>query len=183
MLHLGSSRVPDCAGVNRRSFMQVGAAGIGALSLPNLFRLQDANAVEFSKEKIKNCITLFLVGSPGHLDTFDMKPEAPADIRGKFKPIQTNVPGADICEHFPLLARRMDKVALIRSLHHKTGTAHSNGSRWMMTGRDEIGDNQAPHTGSIIARVFGPQGSLPTSIILPTKIGNTGGPSNLCRVV
>ena len=177
MLHLGSSRVPDCSGVNRRSFMQVGAAGLGALSLPNLFRLQEAGAGEFSQDKIKNCITLFLVGSPGHLDTFDMKPEAPADIRGKFKPIQTNVPGADICEHFSLLARRMDKVALIRSLHHKTGTAHSNGSRWMMTGRDEIGGNQAPHTGSVIARVYGPQGNLPTSIILPTKIGNTGGPS------
>jgi hypothetical protein len=177
MLHIGNAKVPDCSHVNRRSFLQVGAAGIGALTLPNLMRLQEAGAVDYSQEKIKNCITLFLVGSPGHLDTFDLKPEAPADIRGKFKPISTNVPGAEICEHFPLLARKMDKVAMIRSLHHKTGVAHSNGSRWMMTGLDAIGDSQLPHTGSVIARVFGPKSNLPPSIILPGKIGNTGGPS------
>ena len=177
MLHIGNERVPDCSGVNRRSFLQAGAAGMAGLTLPTLMQLQEAGAVDHNQSKIRNCITLFLVGSPGHLDTFDMKPEAPDDIRGKFRPIQTNVPGADICEHFPLMARRMDKVALIRSLHHKTGTAHSNGSRWMMTGKDAIGDNQQPHVGSVVARVFGPKSNLPPSIILPGKIGNTGGPS------
>ena len=177
MLHIGNKHVPDCSGVNRRSFLQAGAAGVGALTLPNMLALQEAGAVEFSKEKIKNCITIFMVGSPGHLDTFDMKPEAPADIRGKFKPIKTNVPGADICEHFPRMARMMDKVAMIRSLYHNTGASHSNGSRWMMTGRDATGDNQQPHVGSVVARVFGPKSNLPVSIILPGKIGNTGGPS------
>ena len=177
MLHIGNKHVPDCSGVNRRSFLQAGAAGVGALTLPNMMALREAGAVDYSKEKIKNCITIFMVGSPGHLDTFDMKPEAPADIRGKFKPIQTNVPGADICEHFPRMARMMDKVAMIRSLYHNTGASHSNGSRWMMTGRDAIGDNQQPHVGSVVARVFGPKSNLPVSIILPGKIGNTGGPS------
>jgi hypothetical protein len=177
MLHLGNAHVPDCSGVNRRSFLQAGTAGLAGISLPNLLQLQEAGAVEYSKAKIRNCITIFMVGSPGHLDTFDMKPEAPADIRGKFKPIQTKVPGADICEHFPQMAKMMDKVALIRSLHHKTGTSHSNGSRWMMTGRDATGDSQLPHVGSVVARVFGPKSNLPPSIILPGKIGNTGGPS------
>lgn len=177
MLHIGNEQVPDCSGLNRRSFLQAGAAGIGGLTLPGLMELQAFGAVDYNKAKIRNCITIFLVGSPGHLDTFDMKPEAPADIRGRFKPIQTNVEGADICEHFPMLARRMDKVALIRSLHHKTGTAHSNGSRWMMTGKDAIGDNQQPHVGSVVSRVFGAKSNLPPSIILPGKIGNTGGPS------
>ncbi|MCH7727750.1 MAG: DUF1501 domain-containing protein, partial [Planctomycetes bacterium] len=177
MLHIGNEHVPDCSGVHRRSFLQAGAAGMAGLTLPTLLGLEAAGAVDPAKAKIKNCITIFLVGSPGHLDTFDMKPDAPSDVRGKFKPIDTNVSGIQICEHFPLMARMMDKVALIRSLHHNTGTAHSNGSRWMMTGRDAIGDNQQPHVGSVIARVFGPKGNLPASIILPGKIGNTGGPS------
>ena len=177
MLHIGHERAPLCSGLARRSFLQAGAAGLAGLSLPNLFSLQSAGAVEYDRAKIKNCITLFLVGSPGHLDTFDMKPDAPTDIRGKFNPIQTSLTGVNICEHFPLMARMMDKVAMIRSLHHNTGTAHSNGSRWMMTGRDEVGPNQQPHTGSVVARVFGPKGNLPPSIILPAKIGNTGGPS------
>ena len=177
MLHIGNERTNDCSGVNRRSFLQAGAAGVGAVTLPQMLGLEAAGAVDSDKAKIKNCITLFLVGSPGHIDTFDMKPDAPSDVRGKFRPTQTNLPGVHLCEHFPLMAKMMDKVAMIRSLHHNTGTAHSNGSRWMMTGRDAIGPNQQPHTGSVIARVFGPKGNLPTSVILPGKIGNTGGPS------
>ncbi|MFT5525007.1 MAG: hypothetical protein ACI9G1_001289 [Pirellulaceae bacterium] len=177
MLHIGQENVPLCSGVSRRSFLQAGAAGMAGLTLPTLMRLEASGAVKYDKAKIKNCITLFLVGSPGHVDTFDMKPDAPEDIRGKFKPIQTSLPGVHICEHFPMLARMMDKVALIRSLHHNTGTAHSNGSRWMMTGEDAIGPNQQPHVGSVVARVFGPNGNLPPSMILPGKIGNTGGPS------
>src|ERR1700752_2317441 len=98
MLHIGESRVPVCHGVTRRSFLQAGAAGLGGLTLPNLFRLEDAGAVDHAQAKIKNCITLFLVGSPGHLDTWDMKPQAPSDVRGKFNPISTNVPGIQICE-------------------------------------------------------------------------------------
>ena len=177
MLHIGNERVPLCSGSSRRSFLQAGAAGIGALTLPSVMGMQAAGAVDYNTAKIKNCITLFLVGSPGHIDTFDMKPDAPDDIRGKFKPIQTAIPGEHICEHFPLLARKMNQVAMIRSLHHKTGTAHSNGSRWMMTGKDQVGPNQQPHVGSVIGRVFGSKGNLPSSIILPDKIGNTGGPS------
>ena len=177
MLHIGNEKVPTCDGVSRRGFLQAGAAGMAGLALPTLLNLEAAGAVDYDKQKIKNCITLFLVGSPGHVDTFDMKPDAPDDIRGKFRPIQTNLEGVHICEHFPLLARKMDKIAMIRSMHHNTGTAHSNGSRWQMTGRDAIGPNQQPHVGSVVARVFGPKGNLPPSIILPGKIGNTGGPS------
>ena len=176
MLNLGNSRVPLCDGhgSGRRSFLQVGTAGLAGLSLPNLIRSEAAGAMEPSKVGIRNCITLFLVGEPGHLDTWDMKPEAPAEIRGKFRPIATNVPGIDICEHFPLMARMMDKVALIRSLHHTTGATHENGQRWMMTGHEFNADSIKPHSGSVISRVFGPQSELPANIILPGKIGNTG---------
>ncbi|MBP89444.1 MAG: hypothetical protein CMJ64_22495 [Planctomycetaceae bacterium] len=174
MLHIGNERVPLCSGINRRSFLQAGAAGLAGLTLPTLMQLEAAGSVDYSKVKIKNCITLFLVGSPGHLDTWDMKPDAPDDIRGKFKPIDTNVSGLQICEHFPLMARMMDKVALVRSLHHKTGASHENGQRWMMTGHDFNANNAQPYIGSAISRVFGSKSSLPASIILPDKIGNTG---------
>ena len=174
MLRIGDVRVPVCHGVTRRCFLEAGAAGMAGLSLPASLALEAAGAVDDRKAEIRNCITIFLVGSPGHLDTWDMKPEAPAEIRGKFRPIDTNVPGIQICEHFPLMARMMDKVALIRSLHHKTGATHENGQRWMMTGHDFNADSMKPHSGSIISRVFGNKGTLPASVVLPGKIGNTG---------
>ena len=176
MLQIGHEKVPMCSGhgPTRRSFLQAGSAGLMGLSLPAWMSLEASGAVDQSQQKIRNCITIFLVGSPGQHDTWDMKPEAPAEIRGKFKPIDTNVPGIQICEHFPLMARMMDKVALIRSLHHKTGASHENGQRWMMTGHDFNADSMKPYSGSVISRVFGNRGTLPASIILPGKIGNTG---------
>ena len=173
MIHVGQADVPLCDGVSRRSFLEAGATAMG-LSLPMAMELEAAGAVDPKKQKIKNCITLFLVGSPGHLDTWDMKPDAPADIRGKFKPISTAVPGVQICEHFPRMARMMDQVALIRSLHHNTGASHENGQRWMMTGHDFNAANIQPHMGSVISRIYGQKTSLPASIVLPAKIGNTG---------
>lgn len=174
MLNIGNEKVPLCEGVSRRAFLTAGAAGAGALALPAFFRLQQAGAADASKAKIRNCITLFLVGSPGALDTWDMKPDAPAEVRGKFKPIKTNVNGIQICEHFPLMAKMMDKVALVRSLHHKTGATHENGQRWMMTGHDFNADSMKPHIGSVVSRVFGPKGDLPANVVLPGPIGNTG---------
>jgi hypothetical protein len=174
MLNIGSAPVRLCEGMTRRSFLQAGTAGMAGLTLPTLFGLQQAGAVDTAKAKIKNCITLFLVGSPGHLDTWDMKPNAPEDIRGAFRPIKTNANGIHICEHFPLMARMMDKVALIRSLHYNSGASHENGQRWMMTGHDFSENNPQPHSGSVISRVFGPKGDLPASIVLPGKIANTG---------
>lgn len=176
MFHVGYEKVPMCSGhgPTRRSFLHAGAAGLAGLSLPSWYQLDAAGAVNPDKQQIRNCITLFLVGSPGHVDTWDMKPEAPAQIRGKFKPIETNVPGIEICEHFPLMARMMDKVALIRSLHHKTGATHENGQRWMMTGHEFNADSMKPHSGSVISKVFGNKGTLPASVVLPYKIGNTG---------
>src|SRR5882762_2354236 len=98
MLNVGNVGVPLCQGVTRRSFLRLGSAGMAGLVLPNLIGLEAAGAVNENKAKIKNCITIFLVGSPGQLDTWDMKPDAPAEVRGKFKPIKTNVNGVQICE-------------------------------------------------------------------------------------
>lgn len=175
MLNIGNERVPLCSGINRRSFLQVGSAGLAGMMLPNLMQLEAATSTSKNrKDSIGNCITIFLVGSPGQVDTWDMKPDAPAEVRGKFKPTRTNVNGVQICEHFPLMARMMDKVALIRSLHHRTGATHENGQRWMMTGHDFNADTIKPHVGSIVSRVFGSRGDLPANVILPNPIGNTG---------
>src|SRR5262249_27267179 len=173
MLNIGSEKVPLCQGLTRRSFLQLGTAGLTTMTLPQLLRMEAAGAQE-RPGRIRNCITIFLVGSPGHLDTWDMKPDAPAEVKGKFKPITTNVTGVRVCEHFPLMARMMDRVALIRSLHHKTGATHENGQRWMMTGHDFNPDAMKPHAGSVISRVFGARGDLPANVILPGPIGNTG---------
>ena len=86
------------------------------LSLPASMTLEANGAVDLSQQKIRNCLTIFLVGSPGQTDTWDMKPDAPEGVRSLFSPIDTVVPGIQICEHFPLMARMMDKVALIRLL-------------------------------------------------------------------
>jgi hypothetical protein len=174
MLNVGNVQVPLCQGLTRRSFLQVGTAGLAGFSLPSLFQLEANGAIKERGAKIRNCITIFLVGSPGHVDTWDMKPDAPAEVRGKFKPIRTNVNGIQICEHFPLMAKMMDKVALIRSLHHRTGATHENGQRWMMTGHEFNADSVKPHSGSVISRVFGSRGVLPANVILPGPIGNTG---------
>jgi hypothetical protein len=173
MFSIGNVKLPLCSGVSRRSFLQVGTTALGSMSLSTMNALSAAGAVR-PNAKIKNCITLFLVGSPGHVDTWDMKPDAPEDIRGAFKPISTDVPGVQICEHFPLMARMMDKVALVRSLHHATGASHENGQRWMMSGHDFNAANPQPFIGSVVSRVYGPRGSLPANILLPAKIGNTG---------
>src|SRR6516164_5891458 len=95
--------VEFCDGLTRRDFLRAGALSAGAvgLSLAELARLEAAS----SRSRDVNCILLFLVGGPGHLDTWDLKPDAPGSIRGPFQPIRTNVPGIDICEHFPLMAR------------------------------------------------------------------------------
>ena len=174
MLNIGKERVPLCEGPSRRSFLQLGTTGMATLSLPTLFKLEALGAVKNTDAKIRNCITIFLVGSPGQLDTWDMKPDAPAEVRGKFKPVQTNVNGIQICEHFPMMSKMMDKVALIRSLHHRTGATHENGQRWMMTGHDFNADSVKPHLGSVISKVYGQKTELPCNSVLPGPIGNTG---------
>ncbi len=185
MFHNGNLRAPIGRNLSRRGFLQTGAIGLAGMGLagmglagvglPGVMR-SPAGAAAGSRDKIKNCITLFLVGSPGHLDTWDMKPEAPAEVRGPFKPIATNVPGVEICEHFPRMARVMDKVALIRGLHHDGGTTHGHGQRRTMTGRQFTAADPQPHQGSVIARLFGARGAVPPSVILPSPIGETGGP-------
>src|SRR4051812_22961413 len=109
MLHIGNVKVPTCGGPTRRSFLQAGAAGLLGLNLPNFLAMKAAGAVDENGGEIKNCTTFSRAGSPAPADTFEMKPNAPADVRGPFKPTKTNVPGIEICEHLPLMAKLADK--------------------------------------------------------------------------
>jgi len=109
-------RALDCGRLTRRAALGVGSLGVIGLSLADLLRLESAAAAEKSP-RAKSVILLWLWGGPSHLDTFDLKPKAPIQYRGPYAPIATTVPGIQICELLPHLARRADQYAIIRSLH------------------------------------------------------------------
>jgi hypothetical protein len=121
-----------------------------------------------------SCIFLFLVGGPSQLDTWDLKPDAPSIIRGPFRPIRTNVPGIEICEHFPLMAKMADRFAIVRSVHHEEAAIHETGQQMLQTGRFAV-DSNYPHCGAVVSYLRGQRSvGLPANIVLPGPIGDTG---------
>jgi hypothetical protein len=176
MLHLESrTGVELCDGLTRRDFLRVGTltAGAAGLSLANLVQLQQVGAPGPADDV--NCILLFLVGGPSQLDTWDLKPAAPDGVRGPFRPIQTNVPGIEICEHFPRMAQMADRYALVRSVHHQVAPIHETGQQLLQTGSLSRGGQEYPHYGSVLSYLRGPRsGGLPPFVVLPGPITNTG---------
>jgi len=173
MFRIDAGRVSPkyCDGQSRRSFLQLGVAGMAAVGLPQLLKVQEASAAAGQLKKDTAVILLWLDGGPGHMDMYDMKPEAPAEYRGLWTPIKTNVPGFDITELFPLQAKIADKFSIVRSLHHDTGD-HFTGGHWMITGRGGVsGVNNAgkyPFFGSIATKVTGPrQQGMPANVAVP----------------
>jgi hypothetical protein len=118
---------------------------------------------------------LFLVGGPSHIDTWDPKPKAPAEIRGPFQPIATSVPGMQISEIFPKMARHADKFSLIRSVYHTATAVHDTGHQMMQTGRLFSGGIEHPHAGCVLGYLKGQRGEVPAHVLLPRPIGRTGG--------
>src|SRR5206468_8034414 len=114
----GSQSGRFCDGVSRRDFLRIGGLALGGLSLPQILRAEAQSGVRRSHKAV---IMIFLPGGPSHQDIFDLKMDAPSEIRGEFKPIPTSVAGIQICEHLPLLAKLMDKLVLIRSIVGATG--------------------------------------------------------------
>jgi hypothetical protein len=174
MIRLDAARpVHFCDGLTRRDFLHAGSlAGLG-LGLPAVRAMEAEGAVAGDRDV--NCILLFLVGGPSQLDTWDMKPDAPEEIRGPFKPIATRVPGVQVSEVFPKLARQMDKVALVRSVYHKAAAVHDTGHQMMQTGRLFSGGIEHPHYGCTLAKLKGARGEVPPHVLLPRPIGATGG--------
>jgi uncharacterized protein (DUF1501 family) len=167
----GPKDVEFCDGLSRRDFMKVGSLGAIGLSMTELAAAQAAQA---AGKREMSCIVLFLVGGPSHIDTWDMKPAAPDEVRGPFSPIATNAPGVDVCEHFPLMASIADKYAIVRSVYHKEAPIHETGHQLMQTGRLFRGGNEFPSYGSAISKLRGRSGELPSYMVLPGPIGNTG---------
>jgi len=165
----------------RRQVLQAGAIGYLGLSLPRLLR---ADAVR-AAASADSCILIFLNGGPSHLDMWDMKPHAPAEVRGEFKPIPTTVPGIQLSEHLPRLAKQMHRATLIRSAHHGVNNAHAAAVYTALTGHDR-GDatvaiganpNDSPAIGAVVGQERPPRAPVVPYVSLPymTKEG-AGGP-------
>ena len=142
----------NCQGVSRRSLLRVGGLGLFGLSLPRLLESQ-ARAAGKPVRDI-NCILLWTDGGNSNIDTFDMKPQAPAEYRGEFAPIATNLPGVQVCEHLPLISQRMDKLCQVRTIVH-TGSQHAEASHFMQTGYPQVPDVNAAPVGSTVYPCFG----------------------------
>src|SRR5215470_10761267 len=132
MLRLDADRpVTFCDGLTRRDFLHAGSLATLGLTLPAWHRLTAGEG----KDADVNCIMLFLVGGPSHIDTWDPKPDAPAEVRGPFRPIRTSVPGIEITEVFPRMARHAEKYSLVRTVYHTATAVHDTGHQMMQTGR------------------------------------------------
>jgi hypothetical protein len=171
--------LPFCPGpMDRRSWLKIGGLSLGALVSgvePNMAQLfaaeQGAAQRQRSLSKDFSVILFWANGGPSHLDTFDLKPGAPAEIRGPFRPIRTNVPGVHITERLPTLAKMADKFALVRSLHHNRAE-HSGATNRFLTGYASVAanlnDSEFPDIGSVVARQLEGQARD-----VPVYVGNT----------
>lgn len=163
MLTILGPQARDGHGITRRSWLRIGGLALGGLALPEILR---AEAPSGQHDPAKGIIMVLLPGGPTHLDTFDLKPDAPVEIRGEFRPIATNAPGIDICELMPRLARMADKLAIIRSL---VGFRDDHNTHWCSTGWESHPpmDSSAavpgyppgdwPSLGAVLSKKLGPR--------------------------
>lgn len=168
--------------ISRREMVQVGGISLLGLSLPQLLQ---AEKVQKAARHAESCILLFLNGGPSHLDMWDMKPDAPKEVRGEFKPIATTVPGIQLGEHLPRLARQIHHCSIVRSARHSVNNAHAAAVYAGLTGHDRGDANRAigagsedyPSIGSIVAWRHPPRTPVVPHVSLPyiTKEG-AGGP-------
>ncbi len=167
MLTIPGKTIRLCDHVLRRDFLTIGSLTIGGLSLPQLLRAEAQSGVRRSHKSI---IMIYLTGGPPHQDMVDLKPDAPEDIRGEFRPIATNVPGIQISEHMPRVAAMMDKFAIIRTL---VGAEDRHSSFQCVTGRLFRSQPQGgwPEIGSVLSKLYRPvDPSVPPAVDLSMKM-------------
>jgi len=157
-----------CDNVSRRDFLRVGALGLGGLTMPDLLRLQ-AQSTPVKGKSPRAVIMVCLAGGPSHIDMYDLKPDAPVEFRGEFKPIRTRVPGFDICEHMPLQARIADKLALVRTVQFIEPMQHE--LEEVYTGFPKSA--RRPAFGSVISRFRGGDGRIPSYVSLEYSEGTS----------
>ena len=167
------------ARLSRRALVRVGTIGFGGLTLPALLSQRCAGA---TPARARSAIILFLSGGPAHQDMWDLKPDAPEAIRGTFRPIDTRVPGIRITEHMPRMARLADRYTIVRSVQHSQSN-HPAAAYWMMVGSpnqrpvaetSRMSRSDRPHVGSAVAKILGPQGSVPPFVMLPEAMNPNG---------
>src|SRR5438067_3624420 len=159
-----------CDRISRRSFLKIGGFTFGSLASLSLSDLLRAEAATGKRSRQKAVINIFLAGGPPHQDLWDLKMDAPSEIRGEFKPIATKVPGIQICEHMPRLAAMMDKFAIIRSL---VGARDEHDSHICMSGYTvaETQQNHYPCLGSVLSKLQGPvEKNMPPFVGLQPKM-------------
>ena len=161
-----------CDGWNRRDFLHLGALSCFGITLADLLRFHSF-AADAPDRRDLSCILIWLDGGPSHLEMFDLKPDAPIEVRGEFKPIGTAVPGIQICEHLSGIAKVMGDVALIRSLTHELGN-HDTGSHYLLTGHRPTPATQFPSLGSVVAKEAGFDRALPPYIAIPDAVASAG---------
>lgn len=177
-----------CDGLGRRDLLKIGTAGLfcSGFSLAGLLAGEGpATGAAAASRRDVSLIILFLKGGLSTIDTLDLKPRAPAEVRGEFNPIATNVPGIEIGEHLPRLARQLDKFSLVRSFS-QSNSEHGPADHYLLTGYHPVAgfnpalkpNNQRPSHGSVIAKKLGPRGSIPPYVCLP-KMHHSCGPSFL----
>ena len=159
--------------VSRRNFLKLGSAGFLGMSAAEQAALR-GDPLPSSSAAIDSCLFLLLTGGPSQLETFDPKPDAPAEIRGPFQSIQTSVPGIQLSETLPELAQRAHRFSIIRSLHHTAAPIHETGLQLIQTGRSVSAGTKYPAAGAVIAAKLGARGDVPPYYVLPRLLGNTG---------
>lgn len=153
-----------CDGLVRRDFLKAGALGGLGVSLSGYLRGVASGAVADAKGK--SAIFIYLGGGPTHMDTFDMKPDAPEEFRGLFKPINSNVAGMEFCEHLPKLAKVADKFAILRGVSH-TLAAHEFGTKYMITGNRPLPSLEFPGYGAVVSKEKPGPSDLPPFVAIP----------------
>lgn len=171
---VGQGSAKTCNGVTRRDFLQVGSLGAIGLSLPTYLAAAEQGLVD-DRHADRACIMIFNLGAPSHLDTFDMKPKAPLEVRGPFQPISTRSSEIQISEILPRHATVADKFSLVRSCYHTGAAVHDAGWQMMQTGRLFAGGVETPHAGAVVSYLRGRKTDLPSHVVLPETMGRGGG--------
>ncbi|MDG2012206.1 MAG: DUF1501 domain-containing protein, partial [Pirellulaceae bacterium] len=168
----GVGSTHTCNGVTRRDFLQVGTLAAAGLTLPGLLQAKEQGHLVDDE---RSGIMIFNLGAPSQLDTFDPKPNAPAEIRGPFKAISTASPEIQLSEILPQHARIADKFSLVRSCYHTSAAVHDAGWQMLQTGRKFVGGVETPHVGSVVDYLRGRRTDLPAHVVLPELMGRGGG--------
>ena len=167
------ARTHTCDGATRRDFIQVGTLGALGVGLPDWLAAEANGWVKPDSDR-RSCIMIFNLGAPSQLDTFDMKPDAPAEIRGHFRPIATRG-DFQVSEILPRHAEIADKFSIVRSCYHTAAAVHDAGWQMLQTGRQFTGGVNYPHAGAVVQYLRGRRTDLPAHVVLPETMGRGGG--------